>query len=307
VLLVGDASVDYKNYLGYGQENFVPTYVMEYSFGQTPSDYWYVQGPTNLPIMAIGRLPGKTGTEVDTMVNKIKSYEINAPPKLSPTWNKNAVFVAADDYISGNVFEPDSNLLISGFSSTSIMITTIYDSVTGSNTNGQIIYNLNNTGALITNYMGHGSVGVWGNGDNGFLSSIFFQSSDAYNYLTNINQLTFLVTLDCLNGYFAGYGEGLPNSYTGQNNPLSLAESFLKSSTGGAVAAFSPTGQGYTIKHVGLAQELYKQILAPPNPPPLGLEIKKAETNVILNNSSDLETVSIFVLLGDPATQLALP
>ncbi|MHB8483816.1 MAG: C25 family cysteine peptidase, partial [Nitrospiria bacterium] len=138
--------------------------------------------------------------------------------------------------------------------------------------------------------------------------------------LSNINKLTFLVTLNCLNGMFAGPGEGLliPNTQPPQYNPISLSESFLKSSLGGAVAAFSPSGQGYSSYHVPLAQEIYQTIFStsPPPPPPgtplppqpvLGLAIQQAEKNILTNSPAFLETISLFVLLGDPATQLAIP
>jgi hypothetical protein len=315
VLLVGDASFDYKNYYGHdGEENFVPTYLMEYSraitdgqtHGQTPSDYWFVpqQGfPYPYPLMAIGRLPGKTGAEVDTMVNKIINYK----KPSTPSWNQKALFVTASDGTS--TFDTNSDNLIANLP-TGYNPIMVYDSVTTPFTNEQITTSINN-GALITNYFGHGSVGVWANGDRGNLRPPFFQSSDALNNLTDINMLTFLVTLDCLNGMFAGPSEG--------TNPISLSEAFLKSSKGGAVAAFSPTGEGFTTNHAVLAQSLYQIILPPIGLPPppasspmtIGWGIQQAEKSVLLTPSTAspqmLETVSIFVLLGDPATQLAVP
>lgn len=332
VLLVGDASVDYKNYLGYGQENLVPTYLTDYFFGQTPSDFWFVPklGTQNVPQMAIGRLPAKNLTELSVMVNKIKNYDI---PPATP-WNYNLSFVAAD------TFAFDSETLVATmattpgispslafhgyyFSTTSTSTsTTLYTSY--SNTlNSYIVNSVLNNGSLITNYFGHGSVGLWANGSLGQLTGTFFQSSDLVN-LANSAKLTFLVTLDCLNGYFAGYGEGqpIPNIQPVQYNPYSIAEMAVKSS-GGAVASFSPTGQGFTTSHLALAQILYPLILTaktalPPPPgntslgtlPPnsIGYEIRIAETNYLLANASNaLETVSIFVLLGDPATQLWVP
>ncbi|MHB8483785.1 MAG: C25 family cysteine peptidase, partial [Nitrospiria bacterium] len=187
VLLVGDASFDYKNYLGYGQENFVPTYLMEYSFGQTPSDYWFIQdsnGNLHLPLMAIGRIPAKTSTEVSIVVNKIINYETRYKPNLS--WNKNAIFVAAGD--NGATFESDSNTLMNTLPASINNRIPIYYSVLTSSTYSSIISNIN-LGALITNYLGHGSVEMWANGTNGFLGNIFFQSSDVPN-LSNINKLT---------------------------------------------------------------------------------------------------------------------
>jgi hypothetical protein len=310
LLLVGDASIDYKNYLssslfGYSQDNYIPTYLQEYTYGQTPSDFWFVPQtgtpPSSLPNIAIGRIPAKTGAEVDRVVTKILNYQ----KPSSPSWNQNVLFVAAD------TFETSSSGLINAISSIpgTFSSTTAYYSLYGATSTYQITNSIGNSGALITNYLGHGSVGVWGNGlGNGSISAVFFQASDSWN-LNNSSKLTFLVTLDCLNGDFAGYGEGLYNPIHNLNNPYSLSEEILKSTTGGSIASFSPTGQGYTSNHITLATALYNNLLVP-TPPTIGQAIQQAERSVLLSGSvspQDFETVQIFVLLGDPATQLAVP
>ncbi|MBI1824009.1 MAG: hypothetical protein HYR80_07870 [Nitrospirae bacterium] len=316
VLLVGDASIDYKNYLGYGQENFVPTALIDYSFGQTVSDYWFVENPgcntvsNCYPVMAIGRLPAKTGTEVDTMVNKIKSYE-TTPKPFPATWNKYIAFISGGD----SSFDNDSDIL-AGLLPTDYTAVPVYYNYFQSLMNSTILSTIN-SGALVTNYMGHGSVGFWANCLGGACNNKFFETTTARNDVASLNNstmLTFLVTLDCLNGMFAGSGEGKYNTLYGQDNPYSVAKTFLKSATGGSVASFSPTGQGYTTNHKKLATELYQTLFGTISPrvPVIGDAIKQAEKAVLQNLSpaaspQDLETFSIFVLLGDPATQLALP
>lgn len=308
VLLVGDASFDYRNIGGFGLENLVPTYLMETSFEQTPSDYWFVPHTgAGAPLLVIGRLPAKSITETDTMISKIINYETNVP---SSNWNKNVTFISGEDSV-GN-FDSESNSLLTGsaFPSTITNIMQIYHSnfTTTASFTASIIGSIN-SGALITNYMGHGSVGVWANANSGNLSNTYLQSTDPYTF-ANSSQLTFLVTLECLNGMFAGTDEG-------KSHPVSMAEAFLKSN-GGAVAVFSPTGQGLTNFHSPLAEYLYNTIFATgyassflPEPI-LGKAIQTAEKNILLSASYSgsqqmLETVGIFVLLGDPATQLALP
>ncbi|MBI1745553.1 MAG: hypothetical protein HYR55_03085 [Acidobacteria bacterium] len=316
VLLVGDASVDYKNYLnvfGYNQDNYIPTFLQDYFYGQTPSDYWFVPqrgSPFSWPLIAIGRFPAKTGTEVDTMVNKVINYK----KPTSVAWNKNALFVAADtfDTNSENLINNIGNTLnlnmFRNYYSTTAASTLSITYFSDSNLMASSIINNINSGAVITNYVGHGSVEIWGNGANQSITNPFFNSSYAKN-LNNSNQLTFLITLDCLNGYFAGFGEGLYNPIYGRNNPYSLSEVILNSTSGGAIASFSPTGQGYTSNHITLATALYQSLLVN-SPPSVGQAIQQAERTVLLSGSAssqDFETVQIFVLLGDPATQLAVP
>ena len=51
-----------------------------------------------------------------------------------------------------------------------------------------------NSGKALVNYSGHGNVDVWTGG-------AIFTATDA-TALTNGNKLSFVVVMDCLNGYF---------------------------------------------------------------------------------------------------------
>jgi len=80
VLLVGDASLDPKDYLGYGDSDFVPTKLIDTGFMETSSDDWFVDfNDDGLPELATGRLPFRTQNEAVTMVSKILSYERSRP------------------------------------------------------------------------------------------------------------------------------------------------------------------------------------------------------------------------------------
>jgi hypothetical protein len=66
VLLVGDACQDYKDNLGRGAVNYVPSQIVETELlGQAPSDNWFVlvSGDDVLPDMFIGRLTAQTTSE----------------------------------------------------------------------------------------------------------------------------------------------------------------------------------------------------------------------------------------------------
>jgi hypothetical protein len=76
VLLVGDASADPRNYLGFGDFDFVPTKLVETASFETASDDWLVDFDRDgLPDMAVGRLPVRTAQEAATVVSKIVEYE----------------------------------------------------------------------------------------------------------------------------------------------------------------------------------------------------------------------------------------
>jgi len=76
VLLVGNASSDPRNYLGFGDSDFVPTKLVETAYLETASDDWFVDFDNDrLPDMAIGRLPVQTAEEAATVVSRIIAYE----------------------------------------------------------------------------------------------------------------------------------------------------------------------------------------------------------------------------------------
>ena len=64
VLLVGDASFDPRNYLGLGNQDFLPTKLLDTAYMETASDDWFVDfNGDGLPDMAVGRLPVQTAEE----------------------------------------------------------------------------------------------------------------------------------------------------------------------------------------------------------------------------------------------------
>src|SRR6185295_6683760 len=77
VLLLGDASYDYKDYLHSGALNAVPPLLVKTSFLWTASDQAYaaVNGDDLMPDLALGRLPASTVEEARALVNKIVAFE----------------------------------------------------------------------------------------------------------------------------------------------------------------------------------------------------------------------------------------
>ena len=77
VLLLGDATYDFKDHLQTGVTNQVPPRMVKTSYLWTASDpsYAAVNGEDLLPDLAIGRIPAATVEEVRAMVDKIIAYE----------------------------------------------------------------------------------------------------------------------------------------------------------------------------------------------------------------------------------------
>src|SRR4030065_1726004 len=76
ILLVGDATVDYKDLSGnggtYGVKSYVPVYLYDYpGLGEVPSDNWFVDVNDDvLPDMNIGLVPAKVPADVSSVVSQ---------------------------------------------------------------------------------------------------------------------------------------------------------------------------------------------------------------------------------------------
>ncbi|MDY7077081.1 MAG: C25 family cysteine peptidase [Chloroflexota bacterium] len=287
ILLVGDATQDYKDNYETGTVNYVPSQVIETDLlGETPSDNWFVlvSGDDILPDMFIGRLSVQTVSQVDDVVNKIIHYEQNPP---DDSWNKNVLLVADDD---DSAFEIISDQIADRvpFYYTA---TKVYAGNYPPGDPTTDIANTINGGSILVNYTGHGSVDMWGLWGG---SQHIFDRSDITS-LTNTHKLPMVMAANCLNGFF-----------TGPKTQVSLAEEFLRLQDRGAVAAWAPTGLGYPSGHRALMREFYETIFQD-DQYGLGAATVAAGIATYGQNSSWGELVETFVLFGDPVTQLGIP
>jgi hypothetical protein len=271
VLLVGDASADPRNYLGFGDFDFVPTKLMETVFFETASDDWFVDfNRDGLPDMATGRLPVRTAQEAATVVSKIVEYE-------QSSGMSEALLVA--DKVEPEDFDFESaSLGIKALLPGDLLVSEIFRGQFASDgeVRSEILERLNH-GALIANYIGHGSTEVW-RGD-------IFSSDDA-QALTNGSALPFVMSMTCLNGLFQ-------DLYT-----ESLAESLLKAEQGGAIAVWASSGMTQPEPQTVMNRELVRLLF---NGEGLTLGEAAALAKASVN---DQEVRRTWILFGDPTTRL---
>lgn len=281
VVFVGDANQDYMNRLGYGI-NYVPTHLVQtYTLGDTASDNWFVSvsGDDPFPDMYAGRIPVRTQAELDAVVAKIAGYEQNVP---ADGWNKN-VLLAADDETD---FEAVSDRLATDYLA-EYNAKKVYLSkyAATDDATADIIAALD-AGAVLTNYVGHGSVDNWA-------GEYMFQSSDVAA-LNNPDRLSFVVALSCLNGWFSYY-----------KNDHALAEKFLLAEQKGAVGVWASTGLGYTLEHEMLMRELLEKLFVEKKVE-LGYLTTVAKIAAVVNYGISTDNLEILTLFGEPSTRLHL-
>ena len=276
VLLLGDASYDFKDAKHTGVENQVPPYMIEDSYMWTVSDpaYASVNGDDLLPDLAVGRLPAQSVEQARSLVEKVLAWE-NAGFDLSGR----AVLVA-DNADGAGDFEGDAENLAQSFMA-GRQTQRIYLSQLGGATRASI-YEAFDTGSSLMSYMGHGAIGLWA-------SENVFNFGDVAE-LAPQDQQPFLMTMNCLNGYF---------HYPFLN---SLAEELVKAEGKGAIGAFAPSSLS-----VNWAARLYHEALvaeiASGRHERLGDALLAAQS-AYADSGARPEMLRIYQLLADPALKI---
>jgi hypothetical protein len=272
VLLVGDASYDPRNFLGYGDLDFVPTKLVDTAYLETASDDWFVDFDGNgLPKMALGRLPVQTPAEASTVVAKIIAYEKSAG-------TNEALLVADRTEETDNFDFVEAAQKVGALFPSSVGLRKVFRGEFGSDAQAkEALLHYLGQGPLMVNYLGHGGMMEWrGN---------LFNAEDA-EALPSAGRLPFYISMTCLNGFFqAPYGD-------------TLAESLLKAEQGGAVAVWTSSGMTEPGGQLKMNQELVRQLFNGEDLT-IGEAIMKAK-----RTTSDKDIRRTWILFGDPTTRL---
>lgn len=271
-LLIGDATYDPKNYTGNGNNNFIPTKLVDTVYTETGSDDALVDfNDDGLAEMAVGRLPVRNAETVIQLLNKVKSFEQTVAPGLT----RGVLF--ASDLPNGYDFEGASSRLRDQLPQS---VNTVMVNRAAADARPKLLAELNN-GRFVVNFAGHGTTSAW-------VDSGFFSSADGPQ-LANAN-LSIFTMLTCLNGYFINPSQ----SATGDG----LAEVILKAPNA-SVASWASTGLTTPDVQEIMATRFYGQLGAG-NFARLGDLIRDSKTAI--NGGRDVRLS--WVLLGDPTLKI---
>lgn len=276
-LLVGDGNYDYQDYQGLGIPNYVPPYMFHSQYMETASDNWYACfiGDDKVPDMDLGRLCVTTAAETTTQSLKIIGYE-NGTDGLP--WQNDILMVADNaDPDAGN-FPADSNWLISNYIPPSFTADTAYVGNLGAAATKTAIINGFNTGRVLINYLGHGSIDSWS-------SPTIFRSADLLS-ISNPDQLPIMITPTCLNGYWCDVSQDC------------LAEAMTLAVGKGTIANVSPSGLSLNTPATQMTGYLFTELLN--NGYPFGTALTRAKAQ-LAGVTPYLYLLDIYTLFGDPA------
>ncbi|MFM9943856.1 MAG: type IX secretion system sortase PorU [Bacteroidia bacterium] len=307
LLLLGDASYDYKNRLGNG--NFVPT-LESYEYNNSISsycsdDYFVILGdmegkwakdPGTWPEymdMGVGRLPAKSGFEADVMVDKCIHYKTNSN---KGEWRSSVTLLGDDE--DGNVHIDDSGSEAVAKATEkkypTLNLTKIYldaykqVSLGNGNAYPEVNEAINNTiakGTLIFNYLGHG-------GGSGMAHERVVTRPQIMGW-KNYDKLTFFVTGTCDLAQYDNPAEESPGELMMINNE------------GGAIGMMTTTRKVYIGVNTTFSVNLFRDFMFEREGNhfiTFGKAYYKVKNAMWRENN-----IRNYVLFGDPLLDLNLP
>lgn len=309
LLLFGDGSFDYRDIRGVSAaHHFIPVYETSNSLSPIlsyPTDDYYallddegadLRGDLDI---AVGRLPVKTALEAQQAVDKIIAYE-SAAESLGD-WRNRLVFVADDEDRNLHLNQTDrlaerSKLDYEIFNQDKIYFDAFPQVSTAGGEGFPLATEALNQsvfkGALAINYLGHGGSKGWAQ------ERVLDRDRGDIRGWTNFNRLPVFVTATCS---FTGYDD--PNQVT-------AGEEVFLNPNGGGIALFTTVRAVYSNSNEALVKAVFDTMfyLVDGERPTLGEIMRVAKNNVsVSNTSSIIPNTRKFTLIGDPATQLALP
>ncbi|MFT5175125.1 MAG: hypothetical protein ACI8W7_003314 [Gammaproteobacteria bacterium] len=275
VVLAGEGSFDYKNYLGHG-DSLIPPLLAPTPRGLFASDNLYadVEGNDSMPEMAIGRLPVIDAIELEQVIAKLIAYEAG-----SGDWTR-AVTFAADPRDNGGDFPTDSDAIATHIPETYLLEHLHVDEFAQpADAHLQLVDSLRE-GRAFLNFIGHGGFTAIGNFN--------LLRADQVPALANGDRLPIVTALTCLAGNFGAPGQE------------SIGEVLVLSPDVGAAAIWSASGLSMNDSARLLGDGFYRAVFID-GERTIGDAILSSQSRFVRDGGSGY-LLDIYNLIGDPAT-----
>lgn len=302
VMLVGDGHWNFLHSPGY---DFPPIYMppllswVDPWQGEVDSANLLATlvGSDPLPDVFISRLPVNSPAQLQSVINKIITYE-SAPMQ---EWQRSLIF-AADDTpdVAGNFVALSESVIADyitpGWSAERVYLDTYTDGGACGNPCLPATQALTSTmaspGGLVLSYTGHGGINFWS-------SPVFFRNQDIPT-LENSARLPVLLSLTCLDGYWLH-----PDLTVANRAGPGMVEELLRQDQTGIVAAFSPTGLGVATGHDALQRGFLDAFMSAGDWR-LGAASVSGKLSVFATGGN-FDLIHTFTVFGDPALRLRSP
>lgn len=290
VLILGDATTDIRNRLGFNpSEVATPVVMLSGDYADYASDSWFVtlDGEV-MPRMAVGRIPASNIAELEEYIDKMLAYENGTRSPAGFYAYDYGFFSDADTLYEG--FATKSQQLASTIRSANTVTTTWHKPLTDYSSNvdfNTAIINQFDTSSLIMSFVGHGSEDRWG--DN------LFTNIDAKNL--NNTRLPIILGLNC----------STANFYDADMSIKNIGEAFVMNAGGGAIAYWASTTYTTPETQVRLTQTFYDELSKSTKNNyqvvRIGDLIQTAKA-AVAGQTSAKDSLRSWTLLGDPTMKI---
>jgi hypothetical protein len=295
---IGDGNYDFRNNQGNNVRNYVPPF--ENTSWMTDEHFiyfgneGYLDTDTNfIPDMVIGRLNARSAQEVDDFLAKTIDYDLSHD---LGTWRHRIVIVADDNLKGNNVSETfhtsQAEVLANRHTPAKFDPVKIYlieypmEAGLEKPKAREAVVSAFNQGALIVNYIGHGSANLWAD------ERIFRRIQDIPR-LTNGKKMSLVFTASCSIGKY-----DIPSVEC-------MAEELIRGGTNGTISVISATRDVYAQQNARLNELLFDQLLVRDSAG-IGESLYMAKLVNSNGNRTD-DNDRLYMVFGDPAQLLQFP
>jgi hypothetical protein len=292
VLLVGDATWDYRHIKFPNDRNLIPIHwysSMRWRWGGYPSENYYVAVDAkkpNFPTMAIGRIPASKKGDVRGVLEKIESND--ALRGRNPKWAKRAILLTSVEKQFQNYIDDFEKNDAKGYDVEKFFPT----SKDAAESTRRLVDGIDK-GCSILYYIGHGGAFVWRVGPTDYEKQHDLFTIDNVQRLKNKNRYPVVLATSCYSASF--------------DNERSIGETFLMEPEKGACAVVA-TGW----KSMAHNDHFFHGFMM------RGIELKEndrigdafvwAKKQVLdAKKTSSPEICESMILLGDPAMLIYRP
>jgi hypothetical protein len=295
VVLLGDGHNDFRGYTAAGRSK--PNLILPYITQQDLEvEEWYVRFDNGgLPQMALGRIPAQRQGDAEAVVQKITRYGSGAD---AGDWVKRVILVADDGYDLGGICDQVTNhvpgseqldsLIPADFERKKVYLDQYQFDPPGIGTRKPAatrdLLNWWNRGALLVNYLGHGSPFQWS-------QELAFDVERDLPLLTNGSRLPLVLNSSCSIGHFDDY------------RSEAMAEKLVTFKSGGAVAVYAGTRVTFAYQNLAL-NRAFMLALFQADPGPIGAAALQARISL---GGVDRGNAERYALFGDPGLRLHQP
>lgn len=268
LLLVGEATADYRGYLGQPPANLIPPWLIPTAFGgETISDLPLADVDADgRPDLAVGRWPAANSAAAAALVQRTLAYEQGTAVSQVILVAENDEFARfAEQVVARSQFAPAP-------------LTRLYGA------GREQVTQAWNQGGWLAVYAGHGSLSSWGQAE--------MLTVDGVGSLQS-QPPPIVLQFTCLTGFFA------------HPTQVSLSEALLHHAEG-PVLVVGPTSLTLAANQETFAASLLTA-LQDPTVTRIGDAMQQARRDLNLAFDSLQEISDTFALLGDPATRIVRP